>query len=142
MKNCKQVMTKKFVFCVSNDLVSKAAGLMKSENVGSIPVVENEQTKKLIGIVTDRDLTLKVLAEELDPKSTKVEAVMTRQVVTCLAEDDLQKALGAMSKHQVRRIPIVNNNNKILGMLSQADVAMRYDHPKRTMAMVKNISQP
>jgi len=142
MKNCKQVMTKKIVFCVSNDLVSKVAQLMKSENVGSIPVVENEQTKKLIGIVTERDLTLKVLAEELDPKSTKVEAVMTRQVVTCLAEDDFQKALEAMSEHQVRRIPIVNNKNKILGMLSQADVAMRYDHPKRTMAMVKNISQP
>lgn len=67
---------------------------------------------------------------------------MTRQVVTCLAEDDFQKALEAMSEHQVRRIPIVNNKNKILGMLSQADVAMRYDHPKRTMAMVKNISQP
>jgi CBS domain-containing protein len=142
MKNCKKLMTKKIVYCVPNDLVSKVAGLMKSENVGSIPVIENKQTKKLVGIVTDRDLTLKILAEELDPKSTKVEEVMTRQVVTCLAEDDFQKALEAISKHQVRRIPVVNNNNKILGIISQADVAMRYDHPKRTMAMVKRIYQP
>jgi CBS domain-containing protein len=125
-----------------NDLVSKAAELMKTENVGSIPVIENEQTKKLVGIVTDRDLTLKILAEGLDANSTKVEAVMTRKVITCLAEDDVQKALDAMSRHQLRRIPIVNNNNKILGMISQADVAMRYDHPKRTGAMVKGISRP
>jgi CBS domain-containing protein len=135
-------MTKKVVCCTPDDLVSKAAGFMKTENVGSIPVIENEETKKLVGIVTDRDLTLKVLAEGLDANSTKVEAVMTRRVITCLAEDDVQKALDAMSSHQLRRIPIVNNNNKILGMISQADVAMRYDHPKRTAAMVKGISRP
>ena len=142
MKNCKNVMTKKVVCCTPDDLVSKAAGFMKTENVGSIPVIENEETKKLVGIVTDRDLTLKVLAEGLDANSTKVEAVMTRRVITCLAEDDVQKALDAMSSHQLRRIPIVNNNNKILGIISQADVAMRYDHPKRTAAMVKGISRP
>jgi CBS domain-containing protein len=141
MKNGKKIMTKKIVCCIPNDLVSKAAELMKSENVGAIPVVENERTKKLVGIVTDRDLTLKILAEGLDAKSTKVEAVMTHQVVTCRVDDDLQKALDAMAEHQLRRIPIVNKNNKILGIISQADVAMHYDHPKRTAAMLKEISQ-
>lgn len=142
MKNCKKAMTKRVVCCTSTDLVSKAAGLMQSENVGSIPVIENEQTKKLVGIVTDRDLALKVLANGLDAGSTRVETVMTSEVVTCLAEDDLQKALDAMSEHQVRRIPVVNKNNQILGMISQADVALHYGHPKRTAAMVKKISQP
>ena len=141
MKNCKNVMTKKIVYCEPNDLVSKAAKLMRSENVGSIPVVENEQTKKLVGIVTDRDLTLRVLADGLDGKSTKVEAVMTRKIVTCFADDSLHTALDVMAEHQLRRIPVVTDKNKILGMISQADVAMRYNHPKRTAAMVKEISR-
>jgi CBS domain-containing protein len=114
---------------------------MKSENVGSIPVIENEQTQKLIGIVTDRDLALKIVAEGRDPKSTKVDAVMTHKVVTCRAEDDLQKALDAMAEHQLRRIPIVDANNRVVGIIAQADVATRVDQPEKTAEMVKEISQ-
>lgn len=134
-------MTKNPLCCLPEDLVTKAAGLMKSENIGSIPVVENEQTRKLVGIVTDRDLTLKIVAEGLDAKSTKVEAVMTRKVVTCRAEDDLQKALDAMAEHQLRRIPVVDGDNKIVGIIAQADVATRIDQPQKTAEMVKEISQ-
>ena len=141
MKNCKKVMTRNIVFCVPNDLASKAAMLMKSENVGSIPVIEDEKTRKLVGIVTDRDLTLKVLAEGLDAESTRVDAVMTRKIVTCLADDSLHTALDVMAEHQLRRLPVVTNKNKVRGMISQADIALRYNHPKRTAAMVKRISQ-
>jgi CBS domain-containing protein len=141
MKKCYEVMTKTPVCCLPSDLVTKAAELMKSENVGSIPVIENEQTKKLVGIVTDRDLVLKVTAKGLDAKSTKVEAVMTRKVVTCHAEDDLQKALDAMSEHQLRRIPVVDNDNKVVGIIAQADVATRVNQPEKTASMVKEISQ-
>ena len=141
MKKCDEVMTKKPVCCLPNDTVAKAAQLMKRENIGSIPVIENEQTKMLVGIVTDRDLTLKIVAEGRDAKSTKVEAVMTRKVVTCRAEDDLQKALDAMSGHQLRRIPVVDNDNKILGIIAQADVATRVNQPEKTAEMVKQISQ-
>jgi CBS domain-containing protein len=140
MKKCNEVMTKNPVCCLPNDMVAKVAKSMKRKNVGSIPVIENEKTRKLVGIVTDRDLALKVVAKELDPKSTKVEAVMTRKVVTCSTEDDLQKALDAMSEHQLRRIPIVDKDNKILGIIAQADVATRVDRPKKTAAMVKEIS--
>jgi CBS domain-containing protein len=114
---------------------------MKNHHIGSIPVIDHPQTNKLIGIVTDRDLTLKIIAEGLDAKSTKVETVMTRKVVTCKAEDDFQKALDAMSENQLRRIPIVDDEDKILGIIAQADMATRVDHPKRTAAMVKEISQ-
>jgi CBS domain-containing protein len=141
MKKCNEVMTKNPVCCLPNDMVAKAAELMKSENIGSIPVIENEQTKKLVGIVTDRDLALKIVAQGLDAKSTNVEAVMTRKVVTCRAEDDLQKALDAMSEHQLRRIAVVDNDNKILGIIAQADVATRANQPENTAAMVKEISQ-
>ncbi|MBN1453607.1 MAG: CBS domain-containing protein, partial [Anaerolineales bacterium] len=129
------------VCCLPTDMVAKAAKLMKSKKIGSLPVIENGQTQKLVGIVTDRDLTLKIVAEGLDAKSTKVEAVMTRKVVTCRAEDDLQKALDAMAEHQLRRIPVVDNDNQILGIIAQADVATRVDKPKKTAALVKGISR-
>ena len=141
MKKCNEVMTKNLVCCLPNDSVAKAAELMKSENIGSIPVIEDEQTKKLVGIVTDRDLALKIVAEGRDATSTKVEAVMTHKVVTCRADDDLQKALDAMAEHQLRRIPVVDDDNKILGIIAQADVATRVDQPEKTAEMVKEISQ-
>ncbi len=141
MKKCNEVMTKDPVCCLPNDMVADVAELMKSENIGSMPVIENKQTKKLIGIVTDRDLTLKIVAEGLDAKSTKVDEVMTHKVVTCLADDDLQKALDAMSEHQLRRIPVVDNDNKVVGIIAQADVATRVNQPEKTAEMVKEISQ-
>ena len=141
MKKCNEVMTKNPVCCLPNDMVVKAAELMKSQNIGSIPVIENEQSQNLVGIVTDRDLALKIIAEGHDARSTKVESVMTRKVVTCRADDDLQKALDAMAEHQLRRIPIVDNDNKVVGIIAQADVATRVDQPEKTAEMVKEISQ-
>lgn len=141
MKKCSEVMTKNPVCCLPNDMVVDVAELMKGGNIGSIPVIETEQTKKLVGIVTDRDLALKVVAKGLDAKSTKVETVMTRKLITCLADDDLQKALDAMAEHQLRRIPVVDADNKIVGIIAQADVATRIDQPEKTAEMVKEISQ-
>jgi CBS domain-containing protein len=141
MKKCNEVMTKDPVCCLPNDSVAKAAELMQSGNIGSIPVIENEQNQKLVGIVTDRDLALKIVAQGRDAKSTNVEAVMTHKVVTCLADDDLQKALDAMAEHQLRRIPVVDSDNKIVGIIAQADVATRIDQPEKTAEMVKEISQ-
>ena len=141
MKKCNEVMTKNPVCCLPIDNVARVAGLMKNRIIGSIPVIENEQTKKLVGIVTDRDLALKIVAEGRDPNSTQVETVMTRKVVTCHAEDDLQKALDAMAEHQLRRIPVVDNDYRVVGIIAQADVATRADQPGKTAEMVKEISQ-
>ena len=142
MKTCESMMTKNPICCLPTDTVVKAAQLMKSENIGSIPVIESEISRKLVGIVTDRDLALKVVAHGNDPKSTQVQSVMTEKIVTCLMTDVVQKALDAMSEHQLRRIPIVDNDNKILGIIAQADVATRVDKPEKTAEMVKDISQP
>ena len=141
MKKCNEVMTKNPVCCLPNDILSKVAEVMKRKDVGGVPIIENEQTRKLVGIVTDRDLALKIVAEGRDPKSTNAEAVMTRNVVTCRSEDDLQKALDAMSEHKLRRIPVVDNNNAIVGIIAQADVATRVDQPEKTAAMVRGVSQ-
>ncbi len=141
MKLCKEVMTKNPVSCLPDDMVEKVAQVMKHNNIGSVPVVDSDETKNLIGIVTDRDLVLKVLSEGRDAKSTRVETVMTRKVVTCRPDDDVQKALEAMSEHQLRRIPVVDNENKILGIIAQADMATRVNQPEKTGNMVKEISQ-
>jgi CBS domain-containing protein len=142
MKKCDEVMTKNPVCCLPNDMVVKAAKLMKSGNVGSVPVIDNETTRKLVGIVTDRDLALKIVANGKDPKSTNVGSVMTAKVVCCQSEDDLQKAMDLMSKNQLRRIAIIDKDSRVVGIISQADVATRVDKPKRTAEMVKDISQP
>jgi CBS domain-containing protein len=141
MQTCEDFMTKKTVACLPNDTAAKAAQLMKQENVGAIPVIENAKSRKLVGIVTDRDLALKVVAEGRDAQSTRVEALMTHLVVTCHPEDDLQVALDAMSERQLRRIPVVDNRNQLMGIIAQADVATRLDKPKKIGKMVKKISQ-
>jgi CBS domain-containing protein len=140
---CNEVMTKNPVCCLPNDSVVKAAQLMKSSDIGAVPIIETEQTKKLVGILTDRDLALKIVAEGRDPQSTKVVEVMTGSVVmTCQSDDDLQKALDLMAEYQMRRIPVIDSDNRIIGIIAQADVATRLDQPEKTAAMVKEISEP
>jgi len=141
MKICEEIMTSNPICCLPQDSALKAAELMKSKNTGAIPVIENEHTRKLIGIITDRDLALKIVGGGLDATSTKVEAVMTRKMVTCRADDEVQIALDAMSEYQLRRIVIVDQVFHVLGIISQADVATRVNQPEKTGAMVKDISQ-
>jgi CBS domain-containing protein len=141
MKTCDEVMSPNPVCCLPTDSVKRAAELMKRENVGPIPVIENEQSRKLVGIITDRDLVIKVIAEGCDASSTRVESVMTRKVVSCRVDDPLQKAMDLMSKHQLRRITIVDKAHVILGIISQADIATRGNKPEKTAEVVKDISQ-
>lgn len=135
-------MTQDPVCCLPTDTVSKAAQLMKDENVGSIPVIEDEQTMKLVGIVTDRDLALQIVAPARDASSTQVEDVMTYEVVTCRASDDVQKAVDAMAQHQLRRMPVIDSDHRIVGIIAQADVATRVEKSEEIAEMVKEISQP
>ena len=141
MNTCESVMTRNPVVCEPFDTVTAAAQLMKNENVGSIPVVNDVVSRILRGIVTDRDLAMKVLADGCDPSSTKVHEVMTVKVVTCYQDDDLQKVLDLMSEYQLRRIPVVNRDNRILGIIAQADIATQLDQPEKVAGVVRDISQ-
>ena len=141
MKTCEEIMTPNPVCCLPTDSVMMVAETMLREDLGSIPVVDSDQSQKVIGILTDRDLVLKVMAEGNNPKRTKVEAVMTRKVVSCRADDDVEKAIDSMSKNQLRRIIVVNEENKILGIISQADVATRVNKSQKTADLVKDVSQ-
>jgi CBS domain-containing protein len=142
MKKCSEVMTGSPACCLPFDAVSTAAQSMKEENVGSIPVIDSQLTRRLAGIVTDRDLALQVVAAGRDVNSTKVGDVMTYKVITCHVDDAVQMAVDAMAEHQLRRIPVVDDDYKIVGIISQADVATRVDRPEETAKMVKEISRP
>ena len=95
-------MTKDPAFCLTGDTVDKAATLMKQEDVGAIPVIDSPLSKRLMGIVTDRDLALNIVAESRDARSVKIEEVMTRNPVTCREGDDVSTAMSAMADHQIR----------------------------------------
>ena len=138
---CSEVMTKDPSCCLRTDSAFDAAQLMKSEDVGPIPIVSDKQTKNLVGIVTDRDLALKVVAEGLDPKQTKIEEIMTTGVMTCGPDDDVSEVLELMEQHHVRRIPIVDDQDCLVGIIAQADVATRIDEAEKTHEVVEEISK-
>ena len=141
MPNCGQLMTHDPIFCLASDTVERVAQLMRQEDVGSLPVIESHLNKKLLGIITDRDIGLKVVADKRDVGSTRAQEVMTRNPVTCRADNDLQVALNAMASNQVRRIPVVDDQNQIVGIISQSDVATRVNEPAKTAELVTKISK-
>ena len=137
---CREIMTRDPACCGSGDSVEQVARLMRHRNVGSVPVVEDPVSMILVGIVTDRDLTLKVLAEGRDPRTTLVGQVMTSSPIVCAPDDDIQLALETMARHQVRRLPVVENR-RVVGIIAQADIATRLNAPADTAALVEQISK-
>jgi CBS domain-containing protein len=117
--------------------VSEAAGLMRSEDVGSLPVVEDE---RLVGILTDRDIALRVVAEGKDPNVTSVGEVLSGDPVTVTPDESLDEALAKMARHQVRRLPVVESEGRLVGVLAQADVA-REGQDTATGKLVEDISE-
>lgn len=117
--------------------LTEAARIMKDEDVGSLPVVDTDG--RLIGIITDRDIVIRAVAEQVDPQSVHVGDVASRSPVTAAPEDDLDDALSAMAASQVRRLPVVEEG-RLVGMLAQADVATEAQAGK-VGATVEAISQ-
>ena len=138
---CSDLMTVNPSCCLPTDTVYQAAQLMKSEDVGSIPILSDLENRRLEGIVTDRDILLQVVAENRDPNNTRVSEIMTKDVATCRVNDEAHRTTQLMEEHQVRRIPVVNDNGQLAGIVSQADVATRMGEPASTAEVVKEISQ-
>ena len=141
MKKCTDVMTKDVVTCTPENTIAEVARLMKTEDIGPGLILDNEQSKTLVGIVTDRDIVVKAIADGKDVKTTRVGDVMSKKLVTCRADDDVDVAMKSMAQFQLRRIPVVGENMKLLGIISQADVATRVDAPEKTGEVVKEISE-
>jgi CBS domain-containing protein len=117
--------------------VVEAARLMREEHIGSLPITEDEQ---LIGMLTDRDIATRVVAEAADPKTMSVGDVYSRDLVSVEPDNDLEQALQLMARHQVRRLPVVENG-RLVGIVAQADIALRENETK-TGQLVEAISEP
>jgi len=137
MGQIKELMTVKPRTVKQGDSIVDAAKLMKGEDTGIAPIVDGD---RLVGVVTDRDIAIRVVAEGRDPQSTKVEEVASQNLVTIDPQQELDEALRLMAKHQVRRLPVVEEDGKLVGIVAQADVA-RHASPEQTGTVVEEISE-
>jgi CBS domain-containing protein len=104
-----------------------AARTMAEEDVGFLPVGEKD---RMIGMITDRDIAVRAVAQGRDPKKTKVRDVMTERVLYCFEDEDADKAAESMSREQIRRLPIVDRNKRLVGVVSLGDIAMKHNPAK------------
>jgi len=141
-EQCRDIMSTDPVCCARSATLETASRIMRERDIGGIPIVEDDSSKKLIGFLTDRDIVIRAVAGGLDCKSTAVEQVMSRELITCSPEDSIQACVDAMESKQVRRIPIVDSAGRILGMVAQADIALRTKQPGPAGEVVREISKP
>ena len=116
--------------------VAYAAKMMKDEDVGFAPIVEGD---RLVGTLTDRDIAVKVVAEGKDPQATLVREVAATDMVTVQPEQELSEALQLMARNQIRRLPVVEEGGRLVGVVAQGDVAQEAESQK-VGRMVEDIS--
>lgn len=141
MTKCSEVMTREPVCCEPSDPITRVAEMMKREDVGSVPVVDGRNERHLVGIVTDRDLVVKVLADGRAIDRATVKDAMTSDPVCCREDDDINHAVELMEERQVRRMPVVSADGRLSGIIAQADIATRLHEDRTTGELVEAISE-
>jgi CBS domain-containing protein len=136
-KSIRDLMTDKPCSVDADKSVAYAAKMMRDEDVGLAPIVEGD---RLVGTLTDRDIAVRVVAEGRDPEATTAREVASTDVVTVDPDQDLDEALRLMAQHQIRRLPVVEEDGRLVGIVAQADVA-RHGDDKQTGQVVEQISQ-
>ena len=136
-KQIQELMTKSPRTVRADATLVEAAKLMREEDTGVVPIVDGEN---LVGVVTDRDIAIRAVADGKDPQSTKVTDVASKDVVTVDPQQNLDEALRLMAQHQVRRLPVVEEDGRLVGIVAQADIARAGDDA-RTGEVVEQISQ-
>ncbi len=140
MKEVQDVMSKNPVCCTADQAVQEVAKALRDQNIGSVPVVADLQSRRLQGVVTDRDLCCTVIADGKDPKTTKVSESMSRNPVACNPQDSLEECLKLMQQHKIRRVPIVDEQNRVIGIIAQADVSVAAE-PEKVHKTIAEISK-
>ena len=136
-KSISEVMSAEPCSVAADRPVAHAAQMMKQEDVGLVPIVEGDL---LVGALTDRDIVTRVVAEGKDPQSVTVREVASTDLVTIDPQQDLDEALRLMAVHQLRRLPVVGEDARLVGIVAQADVAREAD-AKQTGELVEEISK-
>lgn len=135
----REVMTEKVRAIGINATVRQAAREMATTNVGALPVAED---RKLVGMLTDRDITVRVIGKDLNPDATKVGEVMSSEVFTVSANQDVEDAGKALRDHQVRRAPVMDDNQQLVGIISLGDLATKGGNAALSGDVLAGISEP
>jgi CBS domain-containing protein len=133
----KDIMSREVTVASPNDAIQEAARTMKRLDVGSLPVSEND---RLVGMVTDRDIAVRGVGEGLPP-STPISQVMSREVKYAFDDEDVDEVAENMADLQVRRLPVVNRDKRLVGIVSLADIS-RAAKPKEVGETLREVSQP
>jgi len=129
--------------CVTPDSPARdAARIMKEEDVGIVPVVDDQSSRKLVGVITDRDLAIRIVAAERDGATRVGEVMSESRLATCSPDEDIDEAMDTMATEQVRRIPIVDERGALVGIVSQADVVLKARDDDKAERTVEQISEP
>ena|SRR5437016_279627 len=136
-KTVREVMTAKPSTVEAGTAIAEAATIMKREDIGSVPVVEDG---RLAGILTDRDIVLRVVAEGRDARSITCGEIASRQIATIDPGQSIDEARRLMAQYQVRRLPVTEEDGKLVGIVAQADV-VRAEDPSKAGEMVEEISR-
>ena len=139
--NVSEVMSKRLICCLRSDTVQNVANLMKTYDIGAVPVVSDLESKQLEGIVTDRDLCVRVIAAGQNPKATLVGSVMSTHPATCSRNDSLESCEQLMRERQIRRLPVVDPQGRCEGVVAQADIAL-HETPEKLLHLLAGISVP
>jgi len=135
----KEIMSKTPTVVTPDTSVQEAARMMQSEDVGVLPVVDSQGSRRLVGLITDRDIAIRVVAE--GRTSATVSDAMTSNLKTAKPDDSVKDVMDLMGSEQVRRIPIVDDSGAIVGIVAQADIVREGDD-KRAERTIEQISQP
>ena len=136
------IMTKDPSTVTPDASVREAAQVMKREDVGIVPVVDGQSGRRLVGVVTDRDIAIRCIADGKDGTCSVRDVMSTDDIATCRESDDVDNVMDAMRTEKVRRIPIVDERGSLVGIVSQADVLRKTSDTNRAGETVEQISEP
>lgn len=137
----REIMTENPVVCTPDTDLQAVARMMRDCDCGAIPVVEDEDSRRPVGMVTDRDITIRIIAEGQNPLERRVRDAMTGEAITVAADADVQEAARIMEDRQVRRLLVTENGRAVMGIIAQADIALAASD-QLVGEMVEEISEP
>ena len=135
----KDVMTSNVEVVHPNTMLQDAAKKMRDLDIGSLPVCDGQ---RLVGTLTDRDITIRAIAEGRDPKATSVREAMTPQIIYCFEDQPVEEAAKLMKERQIRRLPVISRDKRLVGIVSLGDLAVDTDNARMAGQTLTEISEP
>lgn len=136
----REIMTADPVCCLPEDTVQKVAATLRDNDIGAMPVVLDQGSRKLVGVITDRDLCCRVLANGSNPAITRIDRIFSANPVTCREGENVTHCEQLMQEHQLRRVVVVDGEGRCIGIVTQADVALK-EKPEKVSKVVAAISK-